>query len=209
MRDIERWITETKVSAELAVNPLGWEFDDARVDIRERWALEVICNALLERGAIVPVSKRSEIDSSCVFRHSSFCRKCRALAHPFLPTAGSLALWTPLLMQLHEAHTTFPSIFISRIISVLLDDLGSNTNVNIIELDSKSLPQDPIYREYLARWANWAAQTWTCESEHGVDLRKEVVLQLAPIFVPGHNSGQEAKMYGRFALFPSILIFLG
>lgn len=65
MRDIERWITETKVSAELAVNPLGWEFDDnvaaARVDMKEKWALEIVCSALLERGAIVPVSKRSEI----------------------------------------------------------------------------------------------------------------------------------------------------
>ena len=73
MRHIERWITEAKVSAELAVNPLGWGFDDnsaaARVDMKEKWALELICNALLERGAIVPVSKRSETDSNCVVRY--------------------------------------------------------------------------------------------------------------------------------------------
>lgn len=63
MRDIERWITETKVSAALAAHPLGWGFDDnsvaSRVDIKEKWALEILCDALLERGAIVPMSKRS------------------------------------------------------------------------------------------------------------------------------------------------------
>ena len=73
MRDIERWITEAKVSAELAVNPLGWGFDDnsaaARIDMKEKWALEIICNALLERGAIVPLSKRSETVSDCVVRY--------------------------------------------------------------------------------------------------------------------------------------------
>lgn len=73
MRDIERWITEAKVSAELAGNPLEWGFHDnsaaARVDIKEKWALEIICNALLERGAIVPVSKRSVIVGNRIVRH--------------------------------------------------------------------------------------------------------------------------------------------
>ncbi|KAI9572610.1 Las1-like-domain-containing protein [Boletus coccyginus] len=183
MRDIERWITEAKVSAELAVNPLGWGFEDnsaiARVDIKEKWALEILCNALLERGAIVPVSKR----------------KCRAPAGPFLPTAASLALWTPLLVQLHATHPTFPSIFISRTISVLSDDLaGLNMDINMVELDSKTLPRGVIYSEYLARWATWAARTWTDESEHGTDLRREVILQVTPIFIPGHNSRLEARI---------------
>ncbi|KAG8220139.1 Las1-like-domain-containing protein [Butyriboletus roseoflavus] len=183
MRDIERWITETKVSAELAVNPLGWGFDDnsvaARVDIKEKWALEIICGALLERGAIVPVSKR----------------KCRAPADPFLPTAASLALWMPLFTQLRATHPSFPSIFISRTISILLDDLmGSNLDINIIEPDSKSLPRGAIYNEYLARWVTWAARSWTDESDHGTDLKKEVILQIAPIFIPGHHSRLKAKI---------------
>ncbi|KAF8557355.1 Las1-domain-containing protein [Imleria badia] len=183
MRDIERWITEAKVSAELAGNPLGWGFDDnsaaTRLDIKEKWALEMICNALLERGAIVPVSRRD----------------CRAPTDPFLPTAASLALWTPLLAQLCETHAAFPSVFISRIISVLLDVLmGPDMDINIIELDSKSLHRSALYSEYLARWVTWAARTWTDESEHGIDLRREVILQVAPIFIPGHNCGPEAKI---------------
>ncbi|KAH0838638.1 Las1-like-domain-containing protein, partial [Lanmaoa asiatica] len=183
MRDIERWITETKVSAELAINPLGWGFDDnsiaAQVDIKEKWALDIVCGALLERGAIIPVSNR----------------KCRAPADPFLPTTNSLALWTPLLRQLHATHATFPPIFISRIISILLDDLmGPNLDINIAEPDSKSPHRGAIYSEYLARWATWAVRTWTSESEHGTDLRKEVILQVAPIFIPGHNSGVKAMI---------------
>jgi len=183
MRDIERWIIEAKVSAELAVNPLGWGFDDnpadARVDMKEKWALEIFCDALLERGAIIPVSKR----------------KCRAPADPFLPTVASLALWTPLLVHLHATHTTFPSVFINRIISVLLDNsMGSNMDTNIIELDSKGLSRNVIYNEYLARWVTWTVRTWTDESQHGTDLRREVILQVALIFMPGHNLGPEANI---------------
>jgi len=81
-------------------------------------------------------------------------------------------------------------------------------DINMIELDSKALPRGAIYSEYLARWATWAVRTWTDESEHGTDLRREVILQVAPIFIPGHNSRLEAKMYDRFAPFPSMLIVL-
>lgn len=99
-------------------------------------------------------------------------------------------------MQLQETHAIFSSVFISRVISVLHDDrIGSNTDINSIELDSESLDRNTIYSEYLARWATWAALTWTDESEHGVDLRREVILQVAPIYIPGYDHGPKAKMY--------------
>lgn len=69
------------------------------------------------------------------------------------------------------------------------------SNLDTIEPDSKGLPRDASYSEYLARWVTWAARTWTDESEHGIDLRKEVILQIAPIFSPGQNPGLKAKMY--------------
>lgn len=98
-------------------------------------------------------------------------------------------------MQLHTTHATFPSIFISRIISVLLDGLnGSNLDTDIIEPDSESLPRGAIYNEYLARWVTWATRTWADEPEHGTDLRKEVIIQVAPVFTPGQNFGLKAKM---------------
>lgn len=73
MRDIERWIAETLVSAELAVNALGWGLNDdsfaPQTDAKEKWALEVVCNALLDKGGIVPVAKRSGILSDYAIHH--------------------------------------------------------------------------------------------------------------------------------------------
>ncbi|KAG9314700.1 Las1-like-domain-containing protein [Chiua virens] len=159
IRDIERWITEAKVSMELAANPLGWGFDDNSDAAREKWVLESFCDTLFERGAIVPVSKR----------------KCRAPADPLFPTTPSLALWTPLLAQLRATHTIFPFVFVGRIISTLLDDLtSSNEEMHVIELDA---------RIYLGT-----------EFTMKVDLRKEIILQVAPIFIPGRSSGPKAKI---------------
>lgn len=112
-------------------------------------------------------------------------------------------------MQLHATHAAFPSIFISRIISILLEDLtGSDMDKDTIELDSKSLHRGALYSEYLARWVTWAARTWTDESEHGTNLRKEIVLQVSPIFIPGQHPGIKAEMYERFAPFSPTLMIL-
>lgn len=57
LRDIERWIGEAKVASS-AVNFNVWdagELTDGDVE-NERWALDRICEALLERGGLVPVS---------------------------------------------------------------------------------------------------------------------------------------------------------
>lgn len=111
-------------------------------------------------------------------------------------------------MQLHATHATFPSIFISRIISILLDDT-TESNLDTIEPDSKTLLRGAIYSEYLARWVTWAARTWTDESEHGTNLRKEVILQIAPAFIPGQNSGLKVKMYDQFTPFLLMLMTRG
>ena len=53
LRDVERWVTEAKVAA----RGVRWE-DGEEVDSRERWALDRLCDALLEKGALVPLSKK-------------------------------------------------------------------------------------------------------------------------------------------------------
>ena len=65
MKDVERWIAEAKVEANMAVGNLGWEANVSEnhvhfgeVDIENRWALERLCDALLEKGALVPLSKK-------------------------------------------------------------------------------------------------------------------------------------------------------
>jgi ribosomal biogenesis protein LAS1 len=63
-RDIERWISEMKVDANVAVGELGWDSGSAndslggRDDPREKWALDKFCHELLEKGALVPISKK-------------------------------------------------------------------------------------------------------------------------------------------------------
>jgi ribosomal biogenesis protein LAS1 len=75
-RDIERWIGEAKVVAtavhsegvlgsswsrrrqEAGAEPENEEYDDMEDSYRERWALEQVAEALCERGALVPSSKK-------------------------------------------------------------------------------------------------------------------------------------------------------
>lgn len=65
LRDIERWISEAKVAANVAVGQFGWDTHGTsesrgtgEQDIREKWALERLCDGLLEKGALVPLSKK-------------------------------------------------------------------------------------------------------------------------------------------------------
>src|ERR1700722_3031311 len=53
VRDVERWVAETKVAANVG---LGWDADEGGAS--ERWALDKLCDALLEKGILVPLSKK-------------------------------------------------------------------------------------------------------------------------------------------------------
>ena len=67
LRDVERWIGEAKLAATTAVFD-GWGFetsssneDGSRDGVqlgREKYALDILCENLLERGCLVPVSSR-------------------------------------------------------------------------------------------------------------------------------------------------------
>ena len=61
MRDIERWIAEAKVASASLAGGVGWE--DAQEegdeeDAREKWALDRLADVLLEKGMLVPLSKK-------------------------------------------------------------------------------------------------------------------------------------------------------
>jgi ribosomal biogenesis protein LAS1 len=66
LRDVERWVAEARIDAavvdgvglDLVPDRGGEETDDADIDPQERWALERLCDALLERGVLVPQSKK-------------------------------------------------------------------------------------------------------------------------------------------------------
>lgn len=64
LRDLERWISECQVAANIAVGlrDFDWGRGDACTDdedIRETWALERFCDGLTEKGMLVPLSKKS------------------------------------------------------------------------------------------------------------------------------------------------------
>lgn len=64
IRDIERWISGAKVAANFATGDFDWKAGKLLDDVdtnnqyRERWALEKLCDGLLEKGALVPLSKK-------------------------------------------------------------------------------------------------------------------------------------------------------
>lgn len=62
LRDIERWIAEAKVAADASAAALDWDVSEneahAEEDGREQWALEKFCDTLLEKGGLVPMSKK-------------------------------------------------------------------------------------------------------------------------------------------------------
>lgn len=69
LRDIERWVTSAKVSAS-AIDGSYWDdgslVEEENIEPRERWALERLCDELLSKGALIPVSPK------LVFVASSF-----------------------------------------------------------------------------------------------------------------------------------------
>jgi ribosomal biogenesis protein LAS1 len=64
IREIERWISGAKVTANFAAGDFDWKAGKLSDDVdtndqyRERWALEKLCDGLLEKGALVPLSKK-------------------------------------------------------------------------------------------------------------------------------------------------------
>lgn len=64
MREIERWIAETKVAANISSGEIGWighrsiDTSSLDIDVKETWALDKFCDELGERGMLVPLSKK-------------------------------------------------------------------------------------------------------------------------------------------------------
>jgi ribosomal biogenesis protein LAS1 len=78
LRDLERWIAEAKTAVDISSGNLGWE--DARWDdppvtstqaVKERLALEALCENLMEKGALVPLAKKRVVSSVLGARVSS------------------------------------------------------------------------------------------------------------------------------------------
>jgi ribosomal biogenesis protein LAS1 len=64
LRDIERWVAEAKVAANVIASGFAWDIGSSDVgdlDMKEKWALDRLCDGLLAKGGLVPLSKK------CIF----------------------------------------------------------------------------------------------------------------------------------------------
>lgn len=60
-KNIEKWIAEATVAANVVNGGLGWDQPDGAEssrDAREQWALEVFSDVLIGKGGLVPLSKK-------------------------------------------------------------------------------------------------------------------------------------------------------
>ncbi|KAJ7596704.1 Las1-like-domain-containing protein [Mycena floridula] len=99
MKDIERWIAEARIAV---TKQALW--DSSEQDMKERLALERLCDHLLEKGALVPLSKKKRVFPT----------------DDFLPPNVSVQLWSPLLHHIQANHPQFPSVLVNRIVVYLL-----------------------------------------------------------------------------------------
>ncbi|KAF9475637.1 Las1-domain-containing protein [Pholiota conissans] len=158
LRDIERWISEAKVAAISSTADLEYaptqSFDDnVDGDVKEIWALERFSDCLMEKGMLVPLSKKKRQYSS----------------DALLPSKASIALWEPLLRHVHGIHAQFPFTLCRRLVSIILDSITSQEGENY---------SDPSYLMYTICWTSWAMQTWNETSPSYLDLRQDALANL-------------------------------
>lgn len=89
-RSVERWIGEAKIAATSAIfNGWGAEQSDEASRENERWAMEQLCEALTEKGGLVPTSVKYEI----VY---DFLKSIRPIdSHWFKETSSFEVSWFP------------------------------------------------------------------------------------------------------------------
>ncbi|KAJ7102316.1 Las1-like-domain-containing protein [Mycena belliarum] len=169
LKDVERWIAEATVAANVAGGELGWDpAQRGDQNAKERWALERICDALMEKGALVPLSKKK-----------------RAFATgSFTPPSSSVELWKPLLAELQALHPDFLAVLSRRIVAHLL--------ASAPQLDIVPIAVDTTYDTCLARWALWTIDSWDGDnSESDLDLKKDVIVALITGLGPSTNSSRD------------------
>jgi len=163
------------MAANVAVGELGWDSGPVAggdEDLKEKWALDRFCDGLLEKGALVPLSKKK-----------------RSLPiGSFSPPNYSVAIWAPLLAHVRSNHPSFPFVLVQRIIAFLLSEcpiLGTRS-------DELNYP-DILFDMYLARWAFWIMDSWDVDEELDVDFKREVTVTLVNALGPGSQETARDK----------------
>ncbi|EJF58409.1 Las1-domain-containing protein [Dichomitus squalens LYAD-421 SS1] len=190
MRDIERWIAEAKVASASAAGGVRWEDgqeDGDEEDVREKWALDRLAEVLVDRGMLVPLSKKKRISPDQ-----------GSLALP----RSSIAIWSPLLTHLQSLHPTLPLHLVNAITSHLSRahtppcdaDFGAETvSLAVAAQDPKD---DPTYDLCLASWAKWLADncpTYVADPEDAAELRESIIVRIVSTLSPARVDGSTSK----------------
>ncbi|RPD81634.1 Las1-domain-containing protein [Lentinus tigrinus ALCF2SS1-7] len=185
LRDIERWISEAKVASS-ATGGVAWddaqdENDDSEEDAREKSALDKLCEALLEKGMLVPLSKKKRISPDQ-----------GTLALP----RSSIAIWSPLLSHLQSLHPALPLHLVSAITAHLSRPISAGAAAPNTDFgaDSVSLEMaldepktDPSYDICLASWAKWLIDnctSGTTDPDEATELRESIVVRIVSALRP-------------------------
>ncbi|KAF7306587.1 hypothetical protein MIND_00450000 [Mycena indigotica] len=127
LRDVERWIAEATVAANVAGGNLGWSDDT----FKEHWALDRLSEALLDKSGLVPLSKKKRTFPKDEFK----------------PPPYAVTVWSGLLREVAATHPDLQFRLTNRIITHLTCPLP--------EEDIVAIAVDTTYDECLARWAFW------------------------------------------------------
>ncbi|KAM5532761.1 hypothetical protein V8D89_013558 [Ganoderma adspersum] len=193
MREVERWIAEAKVASASATGGVSWEDgqeDGDEEDVQEKWALDRLADVLVEKGMLVPLSKKKRVTSDQ-----------GSLALP----RSSIAIWSPLLNHLQSLHPTLALHLVTAITSHLSRspapsppnaDFGAETVS--LAMDTDEPKADPTYDLCLASWAKWLVNncaTDVSDPEDAAELREGVIVRIVTALRPDRvdSSGPVSK----------------
>ncbi|KAH9005961.1 Las1-domain-containing protein [Lactarius hatsudake] len=171
LRELERWLAEARIAganAQSTNENEGWwhaRADDNDGDEpREAWALDRLCEALLARGALVPLSRRKRAPPE----GSRY------------PPPALLAIWTPLLENL--AVGSLRTALSSHILARLLAERHHHASPDgDDDSDDDDDDERASYEHCLAAWGAWLVEEWRLADETDADVsarREDVFFQL-------------------------------
>ncbi|KAN0138473.1 Las1-like domain containing protein [Lactarius tabidus] len=172
LREIERWLAEARVTGATTAHPTTTstefgggsapydDYDYDGEDPSEVWALDRLCDALLARGALVPLSRK----------------KRAPLKGSHFPPPTLLAIWMPLLESLvvGPQHAHMRTALSSHIVARLLAERACPSDGDDDDGEMAS------YELCLAAWGAWLAE-WRLTHEVDADVsarREDVFFQL-------------------------------
>ncbi|KAI0374539.1 Las1-domain-containing protein [Pilatotrama ljubarskyi] len=187
-REIERWIAEAKVASASAMGGVGWEDpqeDGDEEDAREKWALDQFAEALIQKGMLVPLSKKKRLSPG---------------EHTLSLPRSTLLIWSPLLTHLQSLHHTLPLHLVSAITAQLARPIPSTSagfDADSVPLSVEEPKTDPSYDLCLASWAKWLIDNCSdgtpSGAEEAEEIRENAIVRIVASLGPNSGAAGTSK----------------